>query len=264
MPDIDLDELADELAELAPPEKKGGRSPREERIIAGFEDIQRFVEEHGRAPQHGEDRDIFERLYAVRLDRIRALPECRALVEPLDHQGLLGGEFSEAFEAANQEFNRLEESKAKARERELKAAREKQAIIDFNKADMKAELDAVNLRRAGQTEMAKQLTKENELRKEAAELAEAVGISEKEALKTIKARNATSEESRLIAGGLALRTKERAEKREEERQTRKEDARLRNALKKTAKERQDELKPGAAGKTKDEVAAEQQAAAAKR
>jgi hypothetical protein len=89
MRDVDLDDLADELVEFAPAEKKGGRSAREERIIAGFEDIQRFVEEHGRAPQHGEDGDIFERLYAVRLDRIRALPECRALVEPLDHQGLL-------------------------------------------------------------------------------------------------------------------------------------------------------------------------------
>ncbi len=59
-------------------------------IIAGFEEIQRFVEKHGRAPQHGEDRDIFERLYAVRLDRLRALDECRALLAPLDHQGLAG------------------------------------------------------------------------------------------------------------------------------------------------------------------------------
>lgn len=91
MSDIDLDELRDELAELAPPEKKGGRSPREERIIAGFEDIQRFVVEHGRVPLHGEDRDIFERLYAVRLDRLRALADCRQLLEPLDHQGLLAG-----------------------------------------------------------------------------------------------------------------------------------------------------------------------------
>ena len=43
----------------------------------------------GRAPQHGEDRDIFERLYAVRLDRIRAQPDCRDLVAPLDVHGLL-------------------------------------------------------------------------------------------------------------------------------------------------------------------------------
>lgn len=62
---------------------------REERIVAAFEEIQRFVEKHGRAPQHGEDRDIFERLYAVRLDRLRGLEECRFLLVPLDHQGLL-------------------------------------------------------------------------------------------------------------------------------------------------------------------------------
>src|ERR1035441_8196910 len=91
MSDIDLDELRSEPADFAGPEKKGGRSPREERIIAGFEEIQRFVEKHGRAPQHGEDRDIFERLYAVRLDRLRALGECRTLLTPLDHQGLLSG-----------------------------------------------------------------------------------------------------------------------------------------------------------------------------
>lgn len=91
MRDADLDELAAELSEFAAPEKQSERSPQEERVIAGFEEIQRFVETHGRAPQHGEDRDIFERLYAVRLDRLRALPECRALLAPLDHQALLGG-----------------------------------------------------------------------------------------------------------------------------------------------------------------------------
>lgn len=91
MSNSDLDELAAELAEFAQPEKQGGRPPREERIIAGFEEIQCFTEKHGRVPQHGEDRDIFERLYAVRLDRLRALPDCRVLLEPLDHQGLLAG-----------------------------------------------------------------------------------------------------------------------------------------------------------------------------
>lgn len=90
MSDPDLDALAGELAEFDVPEKKGGRSPREERIVAGFEDIQHFVEKHGEPPQHGENRDIFERLYAVRLDRLRAQQESRALLAPLDHQGLLG------------------------------------------------------------------------------------------------------------------------------------------------------------------------------
>ena len=91
MSDPNLDELADELSEFDVPEKKGGRSPREERVIAGFEEIQRFVEKHGHAPFHGEDRDIFERLYAVRLDRLRALEDCCSLLAPLDRQGLLSG-----------------------------------------------------------------------------------------------------------------------------------------------------------------------------
>ena len=91
MSEPDLDELRSELDDFAQPEKKGGRSAREERIIAGFEEIQRFVEQHGRLPQHGEDRDIFERLYAVRLDRLCALEECRTLLAPFDHQGLLAG-----------------------------------------------------------------------------------------------------------------------------------------------------------------------------
>jgi hypothetical protein len=88
----DDDALLAELGVEVEEKKVATRTPREERIIAGFEEIQRFVEEHGHAPKHGEERDIFERLYAVRLDRIRELEECRSLVEPLDHQGLLAGE----------------------------------------------------------------------------------------------------------------------------------------------------------------------------
>lgn len=97
---LDLDELAAELADFAPQDKKGGRSPREERILAGFEEIQRFAETHGRAPAHGECNDIFERLYAVRLDRLRGLEECRSLLAPLDRQGLLAGAATPAVEPA--------------------------------------------------------------------------------------------------------------------------------------------------------------------
>lgn len=79
-----LDELG--IEDEAP--QQGSHTAREERIIAGFEDIQRFVDEHKRPPQHGEDKDIFERLYAVRLERLRAQPDCRMLLEPLDKQGL--------------------------------------------------------------------------------------------------------------------------------------------------------------------------------
>lgn len=90
-PDHDLDELAAELAEFAEPEREAARSSLEERVLAGFEEIQRWVTAHGRVPQHGEGLDIFERLYAVRLDRIRDQPELRVLVESVDEQGLLVG-----------------------------------------------------------------------------------------------------------------------------------------------------------------------------
>jgi hypothetical protein len=89
----DLD-LLNELGVEAEPESTGGRTPREQRIIAGFEEIVRFVEENSRPPEHGEDRHIFERLYAVRLDRIRASSECRAVLKEFDSRGLLGAELS--------------------------------------------------------------------------------------------------------------------------------------------------------------------------
>jgi hypothetical protein len=87
--DEDLD-LLDELGVETETAKGGGHSAREQRIIAGFEEIERFVEEHGRLPQHGEGRDIFERLYAVRLDCLRDSAECRAVLQGRDPRGLLG------------------------------------------------------------------------------------------------------------------------------------------------------------------------------
>jgi hypothetical protein len=87
----DDDALLAELGVEVETKKAVSRTPREERIIAGFEEIQRFTAEHGRAPEHGDDQDVFERLYAVRLDRIREVRECHELVEPMDHQGLLTG-----------------------------------------------------------------------------------------------------------------------------------------------------------------------------
>lgn len=87
----DDDALLAELGVEVEAKRAGSRTPQQERIIAGFEDIQRFMEEHGHAPRHGDGHDIFERLYAVRLDRIALLPECRDLVGALDHQGLLNG-----------------------------------------------------------------------------------------------------------------------------------------------------------------------------
>ena len=87
----DDDALLAELGIDVEVKKTPTRSPQEERIIAGFEEVQRFVAEHGRIPEHGETNDIFERLYAVRLDRIREQQEAHDLVAELDHQGLLEG-----------------------------------------------------------------------------------------------------------------------------------------------------------------------------
>jgi len=87
--DLSDDELLTELGVSREPPKTGGHTPREERIIAGFEDIQRFFEANGGAPRHGEELDIFERLYAVRVDRLRAMPEACQLLAGLDVHGLL-------------------------------------------------------------------------------------------------------------------------------------------------------------------------------
>jgi hypothetical protein len=86
--DEDL-ELVEFMGEDTTREEVGGPTAREQRIMAGFEDIQRFYAEHGRLPQHGADRDIFERIYAVRLDRLRELEECRTILAPMDTDGLL-------------------------------------------------------------------------------------------------------------------------------------------------------------------------------
>jgi hypothetical protein len=91
MADMDDDDLLEALGVEAAPSKASTHTAQQERLIAGFEDILRFVETYGRAPQHGEGRDIFERLYAVRLDRLRGIPEARDLLAPMDAAGLLDG-----------------------------------------------------------------------------------------------------------------------------------------------------------------------------
>ena len=91
MAEMTADELLEALGVEVAPLKAGSRTPREERIIAGFEDILRFHQTHDRAPLHGEDRNIFERLYAVRLDQLRKLPEAKILLVGLDGPGLLSG-----------------------------------------------------------------------------------------------------------------------------------------------------------------------------
>jgi len=91
MADLDLDALRDELAEFAEAKQESPRSAVEERVLAGFEEIQRWVTAQGRLPQNAEGLDIFERLYAVRLDRLRSQPDLRAMLEPVNQDGLLDG-----------------------------------------------------------------------------------------------------------------------------------------------------------------------------
>lgn len=87
--DHDDDKLLAELGVEVAAKKVAARTPLEERVIAGFEDILKFHAQHGRAPRHGDDRDIFERLYAVRLDRLRELTDFHPLLVEFDAPGLL-------------------------------------------------------------------------------------------------------------------------------------------------------------------------------
>lgn len=93
MTDISDIELLKELGIEIEAEKPREYSPLEARLIAGFEDILKFTQEHGRAPQHGQDNDIFERLYAVRLDQLRKNDAAQSLLKDMDTAGLLSGSY---------------------------------------------------------------------------------------------------------------------------------------------------------------------------
>jgi len=89
MSNLDLDALEAELG--GPLEVKASPKllPEQARVVAGFEDILKFHAEHGRAPRHGENRDIFERLYATRLDALRRQTRFHHLLADMDKPGLL-------------------------------------------------------------------------------------------------------------------------------------------------------------------------------
>jgi len=89
--DISDDELLAALGASPEPMSKKSHTPREARIIAGFEDIQRFFAKHERLPQHGAERGIFERIYAARLDALRKQSDCRTVLAELDSHGWLAG-----------------------------------------------------------------------------------------------------------------------------------------------------------------------------
>lgn len=99
MSDMNDEELLAQLGMEVVAERVSGRSAAEERLVAGFGDILKFSEVNGHPPFHGEDRDIFERVYAVRLDRLRGMESARALLLPLDRFGLLDGALGDPVDA---------------------------------------------------------------------------------------------------------------------------------------------------------------------
>ncbi|MDA8889057.1 GIY-YIG nuclease family protein [Hellea sp.] len=89
MSNIDLDELEAELGGPIEVKASPKLSAEQARVVAGFEDILKFYDEHGHAPRHGEGRDIFERMYAAHLDALRRQPRFHDLLTDLDKHGLL-------------------------------------------------------------------------------------------------------------------------------------------------------------------------------
>lgn len=89
MADLSADEVLEGLGITVEPTKASSLSAFEERVISGFEDINRFYEENKRLPINAQGVDIFERLYAVRLTQLRKLPQAVAVLEPYDNHKLL-------------------------------------------------------------------------------------------------------------------------------------------------------------------------------
>lgn len=120
----DEDLLASLGVDVAPV-KKVERTPREQRIIAGFEEIVRFTKEHGREPRHGEGREIFERIYATRLDAIRKSGECRKVLE--------GAEGSELLESRKSDVSLREDADDESLLKSIGVDWEKQADVTYLK-----------------------------------------------------------------------------------------------------------------------------------
>lgn len=65
-------------------------TPLEEHLISGFEEINVFYETHQRVPCLNDDADIFEKLCASRLDKIKQNSAMSSVVIYLDKFELLG------------------------------------------------------------------------------------------------------------------------------------------------------------------------------
>lgn len=65
-------------------------TPLEERLISGFEEVNVFYETHKRIPSLNDDADIFEKLCASRLEKIKQNSAMSSVVVYLDKFELLG------------------------------------------------------------------------------------------------------------------------------------------------------------------------------
>lgn len=83
------DELLADLGVDVDSESKSEHTPREARVIAGFEEIEAFYEKNGRLPKQGDGLDIFERIYVTRLEAILKSKECLDILGGRDRHGLL-------------------------------------------------------------------------------------------------------------------------------------------------------------------------------
>jgi hypothetical protein len=98
---VEDDELLAALGLEVEVKKKATFTALEVRVIAGFEEIQKFVDKEKRLPLHGEENDVFERLYAVRLEKIKEKQEFVDLLKDIDYQNILSVEFKKTIEVSD-------------------------------------------------------------------------------------------------------------------------------------------------------------------
>ncbi|SHI77570.1 T5orf172 domain-containing protein [Mesonia phycicola] len=133
------DALLEALGVKVEEKKKTSFTALEERVIAGFEEIQKFVDEHNRLPLHGEENDIFERLYAVRLEKIKEKTEFVDLLKEIDFHNILSGEIKNSVEVSDnldddELLNLLgveEEENSITNLKHVKTRAEKRAVEEF-------------------------------------------------------------------------------------------------------------------------------------
>ncbi len=82
-------ELLDALGIEVQKKISNSKNSREEYVISGFEEIQVFFEKFKRIPENNAEKDIFERILAVRLNQIKINEEILNILKPLDNQGLI-------------------------------------------------------------------------------------------------------------------------------------------------------------------------------